>query len=71
MVYSLSDTEISDRCCRFLERICNIRSLSARSKRQIVDLFLSVRSLTELQALCEHVSVTCITKYGYNDYFTV
>ena len=57
--------------CRYLERICNLRSLSARSKRQIVDRFLAVRSEQELRQLCESIQDRLRPIAVNPDYFTV
>lgn len=57
--------------CRFLERVCSLESLSARSKRQIVDRFLAVRSEQELRQLCESIRDTLQPIAANPDYFTV
>ena len=62
---------MASKYCRFLERVCNLESLSATSKRQIVDRFLSVRSLEELRQLCESVSIVLQSHAHNKDYFTV
>ena len=57
--------------CRFLERVCSLKSLSAKSKRQIVDRFLAVRSEVELQQLCESIQDKLQPIASNPDYFTV
>ena len=57
--------------CRFLERICNLRSLPNVYKRQIVDRFLAVKSEEELRVLCESISSELQTVAARPDYFTV
>jgi len=62
---------MASKYCRFLEKVCNLESLSAKSKQQIVDRFLAVRSLEELHQLCESVSIVLQSHAHNKDYFTV
>ena len=57
--------------CRYLERICNLRSLSAKSKSQIVDMFLAVRSEEDLRQLCYKIQDRLRPIAANPDYFTV
>lgn len=57
--------------CRFLERVCGLKSLSAKSKRQIVDRFLAVHSEEELRQLVESVRAKLVSVSANPDYFTV
>lgn len=57
--------------CSYLERVCSLKTLHPRSKQQIVDAFLQVRSLPELRKLCYCIQNKLIAVSANKDYFTV
>ena len=57
--------------CRYLERICNLRSLPAYYKKQVVKRFLAVKSEDELRQLCESIRDELQPIAAHPDYFTV
>lgn len=58
-------------CCRFLERICNLRSLPNFYKSWIVDSFNSIENEDDLRLLCKTISSELQTIAARPDYFTV
>ena len=58
-------------CCRFLERICNLRSLPNFYRSWIVDSFSTVTTDEELRVLCETISSELQAVAAHPDYFTV
>lgn len=61
----------SRKLCDYLEMVCGLDSLHPRSKQQIVDAFLQVRSLPELRRLCYYIQDRLRTISANPDYFTV